>query len=204
MIVYKFRVNFEDPDDVSRDIEIKPAHTFEVFHKAIQASINYDGNGEANFFVSDDYWRKGEKISFDVLSGKKLVDFVEDPHQKFLYEYESKSKRWPFMIELVKIIDGDASNTYPRCVKSLGDAPIQFNLINPILTDEEINNESSGPEEVDDTIFYRDAEDLEGYSETEDPESKNEGFEEDSEEESEDGDFEEDAFDSASFGDEDY
>jgi hypothetical protein len=204
MIVYKFRVNFEDPDDVSRDIEIKPGHTFQAFHKAIQDSINYDSSGEANFFVSDDYWRKGEKISFENLGNQKLVDFVEDPHQKFIYEYESKSKKWPFIIELIKIIDGEATNTYPRCVKSTGVAPVQFSLINPVLADDELSLEAGMSEELDDTIFYRDAEDMEGFSETEDPDTKSAGFDGDDTEDESENEFEEDSFGGGSFEEEDF
>ncbi|MBA3900339.1 MAG: hypothetical protein H0X62_09050 [Bacteroidetes bacterium] len=203
MIVYKFRVTFEDPEDVSRDIEIKPGHTFEAFHKAIQESINFDSSGEANFYVSDLYWRKGEKIPFESLGNKKLVQYLEDPRQKFIYEYESKSKKWPFNIELVKIIDGEEGNTYPQCVKSSGIAPVQFSLINPVLTDEEISNEAGMSEEIDDAIFYRDAEDMEGFTETEDPELKSAGFVGDNDDESEESEFdgEEEA---GSFEEEDY
>jgi hypothetical protein len=191
MIVYKFRINFEDPEDVSRDIEIKPGQTFEAFHKAILKSINFDESGEATFYVSDDYWRKGEKIPFEKLAEKKLVSCVDDPHQKFLYEYKSKNT-WPLTIELIKIIEGEELNTYPRCVKAVGDAPLQFNLITPILNTDELRDEGALEDDIDDTIFYSSGvENLDGFSEEGDEESE---FEEES------GDEEESEFEDESYG----
>jgi hypothetical protein len=40
MAVYKFKVYFEDYDDINRVIEIKSTQTFLDLHKGILASIN--------------------------------------------------------------------------------------------------------------------------------------------------------------------
>ncbi|HET6245114.1 MAG: hypothetical protein H0V01_14160 [Bacteroidetes bacterium] len=168
MVVYKFRVTFDDPEEVSRDIEIKPGQTFENFHAAIQASINFDGISPAIFFTSDDYWRKDRKIGYEQLKTSKLLDFIEDPHQKFIYEYESDIK-WSFTIELVKIVDGDQKTQYPVCIKSTGIAPAQFNKINLVPGELDGENLLENGLEIDDSLFYQEANnmtDSEGFSQT--------------------------------------
>ena len=61
--MYKFRVTFEDHDEVSRDIEIKSNQTFMDLHKAIQSAIGFDGAQLASFYMSNDYWVKGKEIT---------------------------------------------------------------------------------------------------------------------------------------------
>jgi hypothetical protein len=52
----------------------------------------------------------------------KLKDFIEDPHQKMIYEFHGKEFH-PFFIELFKIIQADHTFSYPRCVKRTGELP---------------------------------------------------------------------------------
>lgn len=204
MVVYKFRVTFDDPEDVSKDIEIRPGQTFEVFHKAIQEAINFDGLSPATFYTSDDYWRKDRKISNDQLKTSKLLDYIEDPHQKFIYEYESDSK-WSFTIELVKIIDGDPKAQYPKCVKSTGIAPPQFNKVNPVTVVDEDNLLENGTE-IDDSLFYQESDDMsdpEGFAHTGVDEEDSKRLEgEEVFEEDEESEFEE--FDESSENDDDF
>ena len=64
------------------------------------------------------------------LKNSRLCDFIIDPHQKIYYVFDSPSL-WPFRIELVKISrDEDAAANYPRCIKSSGEAPKQYNMPN--------------------------------------------------------------------------
>jgi len=58
MSVYRFKVTFEDNDEIYREIEIKSVQTFEDFHFVILQSIGFDTIHNASFFISDDYWRK--------------------------------------------------------------------------------------------------------------------------------------------------
>lgn len=125
MAVYKFRVTFEDYDDVSTDIEIKPNQTFSDLHQAIQKAINFDGSDKGNFYSSDDYWRKGEHIGKGNIADAKILHFIEDPHQKFVYELGDSGK-WSFFAELLKIQPDEEGQTYPRCVKTSGKAPAQY------------------------------------------------------------------------------
>ena len=142
LVVYKFRVTFEDYDEVIRDIEIKSIQTFEDFHYIIQSSINFDATKKASFFMSSDLWIKDQEIVLEeklsksgdmlpLMKDSRLCDFIADPHQKIIYisDYDAN---WTFFIELLKIIpSGDAGRNYPVCVKSVGDAPKQYTIVNP-------------------------------------------------------------------------
>lgn len=146
--VYRFRVTFEDYDDVYRDIEIKSKQTFEDLHKIIQKSINFDSSQLASFYMSDDNWSKGREITLmdmsepdededdDERGGPKkpapitmkdarLADFILDPHQKIYYVFDFMAM-WTFYVELIKIIPGPDNGEYPRIVKSVHEAPKQY------------------------------------------------------------------------------
>ncbi|MEO8149172.1 MAG: hypothetical protein ABI723_16115 [Bacteroidia bacterium] len=137
MAVYKFRVTFEDYDDVSRDIEIRPAQTFKDFHTIIQQSIKFDAGKPATFFMSTDNWTKEKEISLEpkknkdgsdvaLMENSVLGKFIIDPHQKIYYIFDT----WTFFIELIKInLTPDAKATYPRCIKINGEAPPQYKKI---------------------------------------------------------------------------
>lgn len=140
MAVYKFKVVYEDHEDIYREIEIKSNQTFEDLHHAIQKAINFDNGHSASFYMSDDYWRKGTEITLkkDDLTGvgpnkkpkklmasSKVADFIEDPHQKIVYVFDFKA-HWTFQLELTKISLDDPKTDFPRCVKSVGKAPIQY------------------------------------------------------------------------------
>ena len=150
MAVFRFRVQFEEYDDVSRDIEIKSSQNFKELHEAIQKAINFDNKHAASFFVSDAYWRKGLEITLleeDLESGVKLMEktkiasCVEDPHQRFVYIYD-KQVAWSFNIELIKITK-DESGNFPSCVKTVGVAPKQYK---PAKTDkkDEVSSGEAG------------------------------------------------------------
>ena len=53
-VVYRFKVMFEDHEDVVRDIEITNLQTFEDFHNIIQSSIGFDASKPASFFICTD------------------------------------------------------------------------------------------------------------------------------------------------------
>jgi hypothetical protein len=137
MALYKFRVTFEDHDEVSRDIEIKSNQTFMDLHKAIQTAIGFDGIQIASFYMSNDYWIKGKEITaakndkgIALMEQSKLSSFILDPHQKIYYIYDP-AMNWSFYIELIKIQIKEEENVlYPRCVKIAGTAPKQHGATN--------------------------------------------------------------------------
>ncbi|MBK5285671.1 MAG: hypothetical protein JJE25_09735 [Bacteroidia bacterium] len=136
MAVYKFRVTFEDFEEVSRDLEIKSIQSFEDLHKAILTSVGFDSKELASFYMSDDNWKKGKEISLvdmsegdkkiAVMKDSRLKDFIADPHQKIYYVYDFLAM-WSFHVELIKIIVNEETGaSYPRCVRTVGEAPKQF------------------------------------------------------------------------------
>jgi hypothetical protein len=134
MAIYRFRVSFEDYDDIERDIDIKSNQTFEDLHRAIQQSTGYQVEASSSFYVSNDQWIKNEEIAFlpnprkvnngvALMSNSKLSSFIDDPHQKFYYTYNF-DRPFDFHVELVKIILNDEpGKTYPSVARSLGEAP---------------------------------------------------------------------------------
>lgn len=134
MAVYKLRVTFEEFEDVYRDIEIRPSQTFFDLHHAILQSISFDTKHAASFFVSDEYWRKNDEITLleeDLEDGVKLMKKVKisstvlQPNQRFIYLYD-KQALWSFLIEMIKLSPEDNTASYPRIVKSVGQAPKQY------------------------------------------------------------------------------
>ena len=147
MAVYRFRVAFEDNEEITRDIEIKSGQTFKDFHQAILESIKFDTKHAASFFVSDDYWRKNQEVTLleeDQEDGAKLMkdtkisSCIETPYQRFIYIYDKKVQ-WTFLIELIKIDAEKPKVNYPVCIKTQGHAPKQYKQ--DILATEKSNKE---------------------------------------------------------------
>lgn len=143
MALYRFRVTFEDYDDVMREIDVKSNQTFEDLHRAIHQSTGYNSEFSSSFYISNDQWTKGEEITYlpnqrridrgvSLMGKVKLSSFIDDPHQKFYYTFNF-DRPFDFHVELMKIILDDAPGvTYPAVIKSVGEAPKQFgNSFNP-------------------------------------------------------------------------
>lgn len=160
MAVYRFRIVFEDQEDIVREIEVLGKQSFGDFHRSIQEAIGFDNSKDASFYMSDDYWRKGQEITNrkvqsddddDDYRGRKkgthkpmntsrIADFIDDPHQKIVYEFDPAVK-WTLLVELVRIVSEDAKTTYPRTVKSTGVAPKQYKQVIAPPVDEDDDEE---------------------------------------------------------------
>jgi hypothetical protein len=158
MAVYKFRIIFEDHEDIVREIEVQGKQTFEELHRSIQEAIGFDNSKDASFFMSDDYWRKGQEITNTKvvadddddddyrrpkktppkqMSKSRIAGFIDDPHQKIVYQFDPVAK-WTLLVELVKISNDDPKVSYPRTVKSSGAAPKQYKqVIAPPVEDDD-------------------------------------------------------------------
>ncbi len=214
MSVYRFKVCLEDNEDIFRDIEIKATHSFEDLHTIIQQAFKFDAKHSASFFVSDDYWRKGQEITLrkedlpldedevrknvdpkKLMSATKVAKHVEQPHQRFVYVFDPEVQ-WTFLIEMIKIAEENPKTAYPLIVKSGGNAPKQYKQIN--MAKEELSPDLAlaslldDPEVKDEEIF-KEIGDEEGVEEEELKALEGEeGDEEDEEmegEEDADGDF---------------
>lgn len=134
MALYRFKVSFEDYDDVMREIDIKSNQTFEDLHRAIHKSTGYNAEQASSFYISNDQWTKGEEFTYlpnqkridrgiALMEKVKLSSRIDDPHQKFYYTFNF-DRPYDFHVELMKIImDEDPKITYPHIVKSVGEAP---------------------------------------------------------------------------------
>jgi hypothetical protein len=148
MAVYRFKVCLEDNEDIFRDIDIKAAQTFDLFHTIIQEAFKFDAKHAASFFVSDDYWRKGQEITLrkedlpleeeeirkkvdpkKLMSEVKIAKYIEQPHQRFVYVFDPVVQ-WSFLIEMIKIAEESPKLAYPAIIKSYGTAPKQYKQVN--------------------------------------------------------------------------
>lgn len=148
MAIYRFKVSFEDYDDVIREIDIKSTQTFEELHLAIHRTTGYNPEKSSSFYVSNDHWIKAEEIAFlpnqrktdagvALMTGTKLYKFIDDPHQKFYYTYNFE-RPYDFHVELIKILDEEKGKEYPVLVRSFGEAPRPpGSVVIPVETGEE-------------------------------------------------------------------
>lgn len=136
-MVYRFKVWFEEIEDVIRWIDIKPSHTFFDFHNIIQEAIGFDKKELASFYVSDDRWRKLFEITLEDMHGAdseeavsvimkdaRLRDYVNDPHQRFVYVTDFVAN-WTLLCELQAISDEAPKKEYPLVFRTEGKAPRQ-------------------------------------------------------------------------------
>ena len=132
MSILRFRVIFDDYDDIYRDIDLKVDHSFADFFLEILKSIGFDNKHVGEFFLADHNWRKGESIG--TLSGEdlgklkkvELLEHIDDPHQKFIFIYD-QVVRWSFNIELIKIMGSPEYKTeYPKVFSFIGIPPLQY------------------------------------------------------------------------------
>ncbi len=171
MALYRFRITFEDYDDVMREIDVKSNQTFEDLHRAIHQSTGYNPEYPSSFYIANDQWIKGEEITFmpnqkridrgvALMDKVKLLKYIDDPHQKFYYTFNF-DRPFDFHVELLKIIlDENPGTNYPAIIKSVGEAPKQFgNIVAP----------SAAPAGADDFDFLNEMtyseEDTEEFSE---------------------------------------
>jgi hypothetical protein len=148
MAVYRFKVCLEENEDIFRDIEIQASQNFEHFHTIIQEAFKFDSKHASSFFVSDDYWRKGQEITLrkedlpleeeeirkkvdpkKLMGECRIAKFIDQPHQRFVYVFDPKAQ-WTFLIEMIKIAEENPRSSYPLLVKSQGTAPKQYKPTN--------------------------------------------------------------------------
>lgn len=171
MAIYRFRVSFEDYDDVVREIDVKSTQTFEDLHNAIHRTTGYNPEKSSSFYVSNDHWIKAEEIAYlpsqskinrvvALMTGTKLSKFIDDPHQKFYYTYNFE-RPYDFHVELMKIVDEDKGKQYPITVRSVGEAPKPpGSVVIPVEADEDAGDFDFLNDLEDDSDAIEGAEDL--------------------------------------------
>jgi len=157
MIIYRFRLTSEDQEDFIREIEIQPTQTFLDFHEIILSCSDLEPCQNAFFYTTDKKYKKHQEISYKqkkkkirkyddeldeiiteemvlhLMKNSRLNAFIEDPHQKMIYEFIGKDF-YVFNLELFKIIKSEESVFLPRCVKSTGELPKRVEiLMEPVM-----------------------------------------------------------------------
>ena len=146
MLIYRFKINSEEHDGFLREIEIQPNQTFLDFHHIMLESAELLHCEKAAFFTTDKNFRKNrevslkpekrpvrkydedldqvvtESVALPLMSAEKLKNYIEDPHQRMIYEFLGREP-FAFRIELYKILPADGSVSYPRCTKRVGELP---------------------------------------------------------------------------------
>src|SRR5215813_5476312 len=147
MAIYRFRVTFEDYEDIYREIDMPSKSTFLDLHVQIQKTTGYDLERSSSFYVSNDQWKKGIEIAYLPNERKKssgvlnveeirLSKFIDDPHQKFYYTYNF-DRPYDFHDELIKILKEEEGKEYPAIFKKVGEAPRNLTAANFPLGAEE-------------------------------------------------------------------
>ena len=131
MSVYKFRVMYEEDENIFRDIELRPNHSFAEFEDLLITAWGLPSDGKGSFFVSNDRMQKVKAFDHrkpiqkgDSQYMPMILNHVDNPHQKFLYEYSGRQDL-TFYIELVIIGYEKPGADYPRVVKSSGPSPVK-------------------------------------------------------------------------------
>jgi len=178
MHIYKFRLLSDINDEFVRDIEIQASQTFEDFHKIITDCVNLNGKELSSFHVCDQKWNKLREITLiDMMNGHEteeeekqpatetfimkealIKDFIDEPHQRLLYEYDFLNMQ-TFFIELLSVFkQKDETISYPRCTRSKGELkeeippPIEDMEDDEALTDQLLKDFD---ELLDDTLDYK-------------------------------------------------
>ena len=168
MYYYKFKISFDEVEDFERNIEILPSDNFESFHQILYDSIGLNGHELASFSICDAKWNKKQEITLiDMLDDHEtftpdydeeeefstsshipkfimketiLKDFITDPHQHIMYEYDFINPK-VFYIELLKTLPLKENAVYPRCTLSVGEMPKTDTFAPSIDSDEEFLND---------------------------------------------------------------
>jgi hypothetical protein len=158
MIIYRFRLTSEDYEDFLREIEIQPTQTFLDFHQAILTCANLENCENALLYTTDNKFKKEKEFSFKfqkklvrkydddldqvitetyvphLMKDSVLKKYIDDPHQRLIYEFMGKDN-YVLFIELFKIIKTDECPSLPRCVNKKGELPKKAEL--PVIPDAE-------------------------------------------------------------------
>ncbi len=154
MYYYKFKVFYDEVEDFERDVDVPANSNFEEFHYFLYKCLGLQGNEFAAFSICDQKWNKQKEITLTdtsdeddiiedpdydeedsfstksnipkfVMKDAKLKDFITDPHQNILYEYDFINPK-TFYIEFQKVAQSDKVDDFPRCTLSKGELPVKM------------------------------------------------------------------------------
>ena len=157
MLIYRFRITNDTIDGFLREIEIHPNHTFLDFHHAILESVDIHICEQASFFITDKKFKREKEITlknekrkerkydedldivvtetvvYPLMKASKIKSFIEDPHQRMIYEMNGKVHHL-FHIELYRIYRSEEMVSLPRCIRQSGELPKPVEPTVPVQT----------------------------------------------------------------------
>lgn len=135
MPVFKFKISWEEDDNINRSIALTNGQSFLQFHQAILTAFQFEKKeAEATFFESNERHIRGRAISSEVLVNKKdapalsmlktpVSALIDNPGKIFIYEYDP-IKNWTFLVELVGVdAELNPNAEYPYCFFKEGISP---------------------------------------------------------------------------------
>ncbi|MBN1197939.1 MAG: hypothetical protein JXA23_01215 [Bacteroidales bacterium] len=165
MLIYRFKISSEEHEEFLREICIQPGQKFIDFYQTILESAELIPAQQASFYLTDKKYKKGKEITLyriekkvrrydaemdeivditiipKLMKDSKLKDYIEDPHQRMIFEYQGWES-FTFLIELLKIMHSDEEGLYPKCVKWVGDLPKKTELFITEVKEEDIRIQS--------------------------------------------------------------
>ena len=162
MYYYKFKVFYDEVEDFVRDVDVLAGSNFEDFHLFLYKCLGLQENEFAVFSICDQKWNKQKEITLldtseedeevvetpeyedeDTFSTRTrlprfvmkdaiLKDFITDPHQHILYEYDVIDPRTfsvdtkTFYIEFQKVAQTEKPDEFPRCTYQKGTLPVRL------------------------------------------------------------------------------
>lgn len=134
MPLFRFRVCWEEDDQIYRDIVLKSGQTFDLFRASILKAFEFKEQQPSSFFESNERWAEGREISSEVMTNKKeaaalsmiktpVSALVNEPDKHFLFRY-GQEKKWLFQVTLIALDkEEEEGKEYPLLVKSEGISP---------------------------------------------------------------------------------
>jgi hypothetical protein len=139
MRIFKFRVLFDNAEDVFRDLELSSKASFQDFNDLIIASLGFSGLEMSSFYMSNEDWDKGEEIvlmdmtsetgeqSVKTMADTMLSEMLSEKGEKMLYVYDFMNMKI-FYVELLEIGPALPDTDYPRVVLAVGTPPSEDSL----------------------------------------------------------------------------
>jgi hypothetical protein len=144
MLIYRFRITAADHEDFLREIEIQPGQTFLELHHLLAETAEAKNITAASFSTSDKTQKVKheitlkpvqkpvrrydddlgevviEKVTLPLMKDARIKNFIEDPHQLFIYEIQAKDS-YRLSVELFKIAQSEGVFSYPRISRRSGE-----------------------------------------------------------------------------------
>lgn len=130
MKIFRFEIQVDELDNVSREIEMKPAHTFKDLNDAIVEAFGIKASRGASFYTSNGKWQKLNEITLGKESKfEKPVNGLKTSLEKILKEtnrfvfFSEDVPQFTFLMMAVEKESKADPKKFPRLVSENGKLP---------------------------------------------------------------------------------